>query len=310
MSKNAFIWEQNRLNADAEKSEAIFRTSRLQLGDDWKSHFIASNAKFQLLLKILNNLHTSEVPIDALVQLYNADLGEALRYLAGPPFSDDDLRVIAGVSSLKPSVITKDSVKLSRVFSIIMQSLDTYRFPWVGAKRLPTATELASAILASSTLLASQRIATDRRSDVKEKQEQDVKIYLTSIGFTEVPPMAINTIVKGPGSSQFCGECQLGERKADIVIRLHDTRLLALECKVSNSATNSVKRLNNDAAVKADYWLKTFGTSQVVPSAMLAGVFNVLNLEQAQRRGLILFWSHDMSELGNFIRATKQQHDN
>jgi hypothetical protein len=307
MIKKALIWERNRLVEDAEKSEAIFRASRLQMGDEWKSHFVASYEKFTLLLKILDNLQRTEIPMHTLVELYNAGLGEALRYLAGPPFSDDDLCVIADVPSLKSSIITKDSVKLSRVFSIIMQSLDIYRFPWVGAQRPPTSAELASAILASSTLLAAQRIATNRRSDGKEKQEQAVKSYLTSIGLTEVPPVAINTIVKGPGSLQFCGECQLGERKADIVIRLHDTRLLALECKVSNSSTNSVKRLNNDAAVKADYWLKTFGTSQVVPSAVLAGVFNVLNLEQAQSRGLTLFWSHDISELGHFIRATEQQ---
>lgn len=309
MSKKALIWERNHLIEDAEKSEALFRVSRLQMGDEWKNHFVASYEKFKLLLEILDNLHRTEIPTHTLVQLYNAGLGEALRYLAGPPFSDDDLRVIADVPSLKPSIITKDSVKLLRVFSIIMQSLDIYRFPWVVDRRSPTSAELASAILASSTLLAAQRIATNRRSDGKEKQEQDVKRYLTSIGLTEVPPVAINTIVKGPGLLQFCGECQLGERKADIVIRLHDTRLLALECKVSNSSTNSVKRLNNDAAVKADYWLKTFGTSQVVPSAVLAGVFNVLNLEQAQSRGLTLFWSHDISELGHFIRATEQQQD-
>ena len=93
---------------------------------------------------------------------------------------------------------------------------------------------------------------------------------------------------------QFCAECQLGERKADIVIRLHDTRLLAIECKVSNSALNSVKRLNNDAAVKADYWIKQFGISQIVPAAVLSGVFKVINLDQAQQRGLSLFGSHDL----------------
>lgn len=104
---------------------------------------------------------------------------------------------------------------------------------------------------------------------------------------------------------QFCAECQLGERKADVVVRLHDTRLMAIECKVSNSATNSVKRLNNDAAVKAEYWIKQFGTAQVVPAAALAGVFKVLNLEQAQARGLSLFWSHDLDKLGAFIDSTK-----
>ena len=117
--------------------------------------------------------------------------------------------------------------------------------------------------------------------------------------------MAINTIVRGPQEMQFCAECQLGERKADVVVRLHDTRLLAIECKVSNSATNSVKRLNNDAAVKAEYWIKQFGAAQVVPAAVLSGVFKVLNLEQAQARGLSLFWAHDLCKLGAFINSTR-----
>ncbi len=84
------------------------------------------------------------------------------------------------------------------------------------------------------------------------------------------------------------------------------TRVLwHLNVKVSNSSTNSVKRFNNDAAVKAEYWLKIFGTSQVAPAAMLAGVFKVMNLAQAQARGLALFWSHDLEKLGAFIESTQ-----
>ena len=66
-----------------------------------------------------------------------------------------------------------------------------------------------------------------------------------------------------------------------------------------------MKRLNNDAAVKAEYWLKVFGTSQVVPAAVLSGVFKVMNLAQAQERGLALFWSHDLDKLGAFIDTTR-----
>ena len=43
----------------------------------------------------------------------------------------------------------------------------------------------------------------------------------------------------------------LGTRKADVLVGLHDRRLMPIEAKVSNSFTNSIKRLNNDAAVKA-----------------------------------------------------------
>jgi hypothetical protein len=64
-----------------------------------------------------------------------------------------------------------------------------------------------------------------------------------------------------------------GSRKADVVIGLWDGRKMALECKVSNSELNSIKRLNNDAAMKAVEWRKEFGALGVEPGALLAGVF-------------------------------------
>ena len=48
---------------------------------------------------------------------------------------------------------------------------------------------------------------------------------------------------------------------------------MPLECKASNSATNSYKRVNHEAASKAETWLQDFGRSQVVPAAVLSGVF-------------------------------------
>ncbi len=199
----------------------------------------------------------------------------------------------------------KNPDALRKVFQVIERVIDPFRFPWVHAGINPTPQQKKAALLASSVLLAAQRVATGRRMDGKESQETKVKDFLRASGFTEVPASRISTIVNGPQSMQFCAECQLGERKADVVVRLHDMRLMAIECKVSNSALNSVKRINNDAAVKAEYWIKAFGTTQVVPVAMLAGVFKVLNLEQAQSHGLALFWAHDLDRLGDFITSTR-----
>ena len=44
-----------------------------------------------------------------------------------------------------------------------------------------------------------------------------------------------------------------------------------------------MKRLNNDAAVKAETWRTDFGTTQVVPAAVLSGVYKLHNLEEAQK---------------------------
>ena len=80
---------------------------------------------------------------------------------------------------------------------------------------------------------------------------------------------------------------------------------MAIECKVSNSAINSVKRLNNDAAAKAEAWRSDFGTVQVVAVAVLSGVYKLHNLESAQSRGLTLIWSHDIGQLISWIESTK-----
>ncbi|MGH6990744.1 MAG: XamI family restriction endonuclease, partial [Stellaceae bacterium] len=108
-----------------------------------------------------------------------------------------------------------------------------------------------------------------------------------------------------PARGQFCSESMVGSRKADVPVRLFDGRLMPIECKVSNSELNSVKRINNDAAVKANTWKVEFGINQVVPVAMLSGVFKVSNLVQAQGGGLTMFWAHKLDAMRTFIEATR-----
>ncbi|RDI20715.1 XamI restriction endonuclease [Pseudacidovorax intermedius] len=297
-------WTTAELAADAEAAAAQFRVERLAVSDSWDVHYKAARRKFEQLFEKLSDLNPGEINEGSLSEAYGLGLGEALRYLAGPPISDDDLRVIADVDSIAPGVLSRDPVALQKVFGVIERVIDPHRFPWMQDGGAPSEQQREAALLASSVLLAAQRIATERRNDGKESQETRVKDYLRSLGFEEVPPGAIKTMMRGPQVKQFCAECMLGERKADVVLRLHDERLMPIECKVSNSATNSIKRLNNDAAVKAVYWIQQFGALQVVPAAVLGGVFKVLSLEQAQARGLSLFWSHDLEKLGAFIEST------
>ncbi len=303
MSKTPPRWTRKQLAADADKSATAFRTERLAPTEAWKQHFIKSKERFAALFQQLGELAPNKISDTTLASAYKENLGEALRYLAGPPISDDDLKVLADVPTLAPSVLVKDTAKLRKVFAIIEHTIDPYRFPWVVEGRAPTETEKSAALLASSVLLAAQRVSTARRGYGKSTQEALVKDFLTSLRYKEGPRMRISTIVEGPKKGEFCGESMLGSRKADVILRLNDTRLMPIECKVSNSATNSVKRINNDAAAKAVDWLKTFGTNQVVPTAVIGGVFKVNNLLQAQEAGLTLFWAHDLKKLGKFIAS-------
>ena len=160
-------------------------------------------------------------------------------------------------------------------------------------------------MLASAALMATQRVGTNRRSKGKKAQEGLVRRALAGAGLVEAPGRTVSTLAAAPEPGQFCGESYLGNRKADFLVRLWDHRIMPIECKVSNSATNSVKRLNNDAAAKAEAWLKDFGTRQVVPVAVLGGVYKLRNLEDAQGRGLALFWAHRLNELTDWIETTR-----
>jgi hypothetical protein len=298
-------WTEEQLRAEALRSEDLFRSGRLVATEAWTTHFIAARESFEKLFDILDNLREGKVSDAKLADAYIANLGDALRYLASPPISSDDLKKIANVASLSPKTLSRNRTDVRKVFDVIQSSVDRHRFPWFGTQSDPTKAQLEAALLSSAVLMAAQSMATARRHDAKREQEDAVKRFLAQQGMEEVPPSRIGTIVHGPAAGQFCGESILGKRKADIVVRLHDTRLLAIECKVSNSVLNSVKRINNDAAAKAESWLSGFGKEQVVPAAMLSGVFGVPNLLQAQERGLGLFWAHDLDQLGQFISETK-----
>lgn len=229
----------------------------------------------------------------------------ALRYLAGPPISLDDLKTLASVGSLTKSSLKANPEAVKALIEIVQLALDRRRFPWVTEEREPSEAERRAAVLASAALMATARVGTKRRSASKEEQEAAVEAALIAIGWLKVETRTIKTLADAPQPGEFCRESMLGSRKADFVVRLHDGRILAIECKVSNSSTNSVKRLNNDAAKKAVEWFKQFGTTGVVPAAVLGGVYKLHNLESAQAEGLTLFWAHDLLVLTKWIQAAQ-----
>ena len=120
---------------------------------------------------------------------------------------------------------------------------------------------------------------------------------LLEIGFEEEPARNMALLDAAPAPGKFCGESKLGDSRADLVIRLYDGRAMPVECKTSNSAVNSFKRVNHEALGKARAWIAAFGGRQIVPCAVLSGVFNPSNLDSAQAEGLAIVWSHRLQDL-------------
>jgi hypothetical protein len=288
-------WTEDQLTTGLLKAQSLFRQERME--EPLEAYLEA----FELYQGTVEDLLETSVDLVQLDQrsldiLTDQSLLKAFRYLTGPPVSEDDLKVLAE-AFLSPSRLKGDPEMAARVLSVVRMGLDKRRFPWIAENREPTEEERKSAVLASAALMASSHVSTSRRSEGKDQQEQMVEDALIKNGWKKVATRKVDNSSQAPKAGEFCRESTLGIRKADFLIGLSDHRLMAIECKVSNSSTNSVKRLNNDAAAKAEDWIKQFGTQNVVPVAVLSGVYKLHNLTNAQNRGLTLFWAHDLDEL-------------
>ncbi len=297
-------WEEQRLERDRQAAIEQFREERIgESLDVYLRNFAYYRTALQRLLDTTEDLST--LAKEASVVLADRDLLYASRYLMGPPVSEDDLKILAD-ARLAPSRIKADPAGTGRIVETILRGLDHERFGWVSEGRAPSPQERCVAVVATAALIASQRTRTGRATDAPRRQEEMVKSCLLREGFMEEPAHPISNLFEAPDLGRFTGECVLGaSRKADIVLRLWDGRVMPVECKVSNSVLNSIKRLTNDAAVKARVWIEDLGRNNVVPTAVLSGVFGLRHLIEAQDRGLALFWAHSLDELTEFVAHTR-----
>ena len=297
-------WSTEELNKDCWRATLKLRMERLvEPLEDYLEAFDECRGYLEYLFETTIDL--TELDETAIQLLSDPKLFRAVRCLLGPPISDDDLKTVSEVQSLTAAQVRSDPEAVQRILAAVRMGMDLRRFPWVREEREPTEAEKNAAILASSALMATLRVGTNRQNKGKKAHEGMVRGVLTGAGLVEMPKLKALTLTDAPAPGQFCADSFLGRRKAAFLVRLWDHRIMAIECKVSNSATNSVKRLNNDAAAKAEAWIKDFGTRQVVPAAVLSGVYKLHNLEDAQNRGLAIFWAHDLKALTEWIATTR-----
>lgn len=296
-------WSEDQLNGYASESIQRFREHRMHEPlEQYLEQFDTYRDAVENLIE--GTVDLTQLADQAVELLTEPGALISVRYLASPAISEDDLKVLAE-AKLTPTRLREDEEMARRIINTVLLGLDRNRFPWVSEDREATDAEREAAVIATAALIATQKVQTQRRNDSKQEQEDGVAETLKQSGFTQVSTRAVHNVSHLPEPGQFCREAYFGSRKADLIVRLWDGRAMPLECKVSNSSTNSVKRLNNDAAVKAGVWLQEFGTSTAVPAAVLSGVFKIRNLESAQTAGLALFWAHRLDAMTSFIEDTR-----
>jgi hypothetical protein len=288
-------WTPDEFAQGVARAIEIFREQRLsEAREDYSSHFEEARSAVEDLLELTTDLATlEEVGGKAII---DGGYLEALRYLAAPPVSADDLETLSGVG--KRQFAKQD--KWPIIVDTIMTYIDSQRFPWIIDNHEPTEAERYAAIVSTAAQIAARRILTARANEAKTAQENLVKEALREIGFEEVQAHEIRALRSFPKLGKYCGESKVGNKKADIVVGLQDDRILPIECKVSNSKVNSTKRIG-EASGKAKDWIEDFGRLVIVPCAVIAGVYNPGNLTAAQERGLTIWWSHDIATMMSWI---------
>lgn len=296
-------WTDDELAEQAQKSIDAFVDRRLkEPRDRYLDHLVQRQGAILRLFKTLSNVDPHNPDTDVVRKiLLDSELLDALRYVAGPPVSEDDLNVLVTRSTAR---ITKTRIKeedalVKAVLALICNMADPIRFPWIDDRRTPARHELKHAIRATTALHATQTLQTERRG-YGRAVEKVLRDRLTDLGYGQVKGPNKNKITAPthwPAAKTFYGECTVYGRKADILIGLADGRIVAVEAKDSSSALNSIKRVLNDTAAKARHW-NTKAGEEIVPVALLSGVFGTESLKSAQASGLFLVWTH---ELDSFI---------
>lgn len=296
------VWTSEELLSDVAEAKAEFRRERLAERDLYTAFYEKYASEFRRIMPALPELFANRLdPALVTSEFLSNGSGEVLRYLTAPPVSFDDMATLANTPLTRAGLAAESGGSVS-VNGILSALLDRKRFPWVTEERDPTDEEVDAAVKASAALLASQRVQTDRRNRAKEQQESAVKLVFASLGYAQAPAKRIRLITDAPAPMSFCGSTLLGKKQGDVYARLPDKRLLAIECKVSNSEVNSFKRVMNDSLGKAHEWRRALGEDQVIPVVVLKGVYKFDNLKAAQR-DMFMIWDHRLSDMTEFVSS-------
>ena len=90
-------------------------------------------------------------------------------------------------------------------------------------------------------------------------------------------------------------------QEVDIACGFSGSYVAAMECKVTNDPTNSVKRIN-DVLKKAAAWKLHWG-SFVETAALLQGVIKPTDVQRLTDEGVKVFWSHDLDEFADWVQG-------
>jgi hypothetical protein len=226
----------------------------------------------------------------------------AFRTLMAPPISQDQFKLLSpwwpkNSEKTGSPVAAAAAAKIALTFD---SWRDRFLTRWLSEGRKPTRAEVRQVLSSLSPYIAAQILGTSRRNRLAAVQEQSVIELLSARGWTKLPSSLIDTraalLAKHFQHKTRFATATSRPQEVDIACGLPKTFVLAMECKVTNDETNSVKRIN-DVLKKATAWKIHWG-SFVTTAALLQGVIAAKEIERLIDDDVLVFWSHD---LGSFV---------
>lgn len=229
------------------------------------------------------------------------------RHVLAPPKSQDQFALLCDAYSKASEKsrrgYTDDAA--TDVARTVMDRIDPLILPWLSANRAPTEVERERLIERVVSLIAPKQTETRNRNRLSAEQEGAVVEILDKLGWARLPSVTIDTRAAIPPKhymhkTRFATATTTAQ-EVDIACGFSGSYVAAMECKVTNDPTNSVKRIN-DVLKKAAAWKLHWG-SFVETSALLQGVIKPNDVQRLSDEGVRVFWSHDLEAFADWVQS-------
>ncbi len=228
------------------------------------------------------------------------------RHILAPPISQDQFKLLCPVYP-KGAESSGGPVKpaIAATVATTINALRNKKLTrWLDRGGSPRVIEVRELIHAVSPLLSQQIVATVRRNRLSAEQEGAVLTLLQSKGWTRMTSALIHTLSTVPPKhfmhkTKFATGTQ--PQEVDVACGLGGDVVLAMECKVTNDKTNSVKRIN-DVLKKASAWQAHYGAF-IHTAALLQGVIAYKDVHRLLAANVQVFWTHKLDDFGDWLDA-------
>jgi hypothetical protein len=287
----------------AEIAKSVYIDSRAPVDDavDWLSVLRSARSQITLALR-----HSSFLTNIAGALIESGEHMLVFRHITAPPISQDQFSLICPgwrKSTEKPNGPAIRPEEALLVAASFEERRSRSLTPWIDANRNPLKREIRRLLWTIAPLIASQQIQTIQRTRAASVQEKAITSLLAGKGWKKQPSSLLDRraalLPRHFMHKTRYATATSTPQEVDIALGLNSTIVLAMECKVSNDQTNSVKRIN-DVLKKSSAWKLHWG-SFVKTAAVLQGVIAPKDVARLIDDGIEVFWSHDLASLEEYI---------